>query len=68
MKISSFIILLVSLTSTTAYSAWSKKCLEDCFSTHHECNYCSYQCEVDDYIPRTYTDTYTCPLEQYYKN
>lgn len=59
------IILFIFLTSTASYSAWDKQCLDDCFSTHHDCGYCNYQCEVSNQRPNNDEDTNdnTCPAE-----
>lgn len=61
-----FLILLIALSSPAAFAAWSKQCLDDCFSTHHECSYCAYQCQVTvKEVPYTPDDDYKCPLEGY---
>lgn len=58
----SLLILFISIASTSAHAAWSAKCLNDCFSTGHECNYCNYQCEVDEPRRQDNTPTPTCPI------
>ena len=61
-----FLILLITLSTPTAYAAWSKQCLDDCFSTNHECSYCAYQCQVEEkYDSFPYKNDYKCPLEGY---
>jgi hypothetical protein len=64
-KYSNLLIILLFLSvSTPLYSGWDRKCLEDCFSTKHECSYCDYMCAVDDARPayRQPTSEYVCPF------
>ena len=60
-------LLFACCVSTTAYSGYDAQCLNDCFSTGHECNYCNYQCYSEDAYqsrPR-YSDAIPCPLQGY---
>lgn len=64
-----FILLILCIYATTTANAltWDRKCLEDCFDTHHECKFCAAECEVE-YSPPDYgirTDT-PCLLDRYY--
>jgi hypothetical protein len=60
------IILLLWLASATTYASYSGKCLDDCFSTHHDCLYCAYQCRRDDMPTQPEADNdYHCPLDGY---
>ncbi len=54
--------------TTSSYSStWNPQCLDDCFSTHHECNYCDYQCRVPDEHPNEDIQTrqYVCPFTEH---
>lgn len=60
--LSLFLILFVS----NVYAGWDQQCLDDCFSTHHECKYCSYQCYSEDYDhPVPHYHHTPCPLQGY---
>ena len=60
----SLMILIIYLASTACYADWDGQCLNDCFSTGHECNYCDYQCRVEYNPAYTYapTNEYRCPF------
>ena len=65
-------ILSFIISAPAAYANWDKQCLDDCFSTHHDCGYCNYECSTSDNGPpqRVYSD-YTCPFtggNQHYLN
>lgn len=57
--------LMLVIASQLSHAEWDKKCLDDCFGTHHECDYCSYQCEVDGHQKMRVYPTSTCPLAGY---
>lgn len=68
MKINYNIVIscFLFLSSTSTFAAWSKSCLDDCFSTNHECHYCAFQCRVEEKDPVVYdTNDPTCPLQNY---
>ena len=51
-----------------SYALWSAQCLDDCFSTGHECNYCAYQCEREPKPAPPYSkEILTCPLLDFQK-
>jgi hypothetical protein len=68
-KISATLIALFVFSFTSSVSAsaypqwWDKQCLHDCFSTGHDCNFCSYQCEAREYPATPYVGNLPCPLE-----
>lgn len=68
MKINSklLFILFMSVLPGLTFAAYDAKCLADCFSTHHDCNYCSYQCYTEESYHRmpNYSDDATCPLQE----
>lgn len=57
-------IALSILFSASAHAGWDQQCVDDCFRTHHQCNYCDYQCRVDNNPPEIYetNDNYRCPF------
>lgn len=60
------IILIVMAANQAAYSGeYSKDCLDICFKTGHECNYCNYQCYKEPRIYPTpnYSGDTVCPLD-----
>ncbi len=58
--------VVLMLTANLAYASYDSHCLDDCFKTHHECNYCAYACRVDDaYTIKPYEpDQPKCVLEE----
>ena len=56
----------IFLISLTAEAAWDRACLDDCFSTKHECSFCAWMCQVDAAQPKAlYPETvndYRCPF------
>lgn len=62
------IIVFMAAITQPAYAAWDAQCLNDCFSTGHECRYCAYQCERDPKTPPPYSkEIETCPLVDFQK-
>ena len=63
-------LVLAVCLSTASYSDWNKGCLDECFGTGHDCNYCSYICKTEDYTQRTpnYSGDTTCPFPNGYNN
>ncbi|HTM64538.1 MAG TPA: hypothetical protein VL360_08610 [Gammaproteobacteria bacterium] len=59
-------IALSILSAASAHAAWDQQCVDDCFRTHHECNYCDYQCRVDTNPPeiRDIGPQYRCPFNE----
>ena len=68
MKIAKFSlpILFIAFTWHSANAGWSRQCLEDCFSTGHDCNFCAYQCTAEPPPAPPYTGHMSCPLEGYW--
>lgn len=65
-KMTSFLFLVfISIISSVCYADYDQQCLNDCFSSGHECKYCAWQC-YNDKVPaeRPYTNT-PCPLDNY---
>lgn len=42
-----FTIFVLSLLPISAFCALDQQCLNICFATCHDCNYCQYQCNKD---------------------
>lgn len=58
------IIFLFLSTSAISYAGYRSSCLDICFETRHDCQYCAYQCYSEDryVIERDYSEYSTCPL------
>lgn len=56
------LFILLSLMSNVSLAGWNKTCLDDCYATGHECNYCNYECYKDDpyYIKPNYDGDSYC--------
>jgi hypothetical protein len=64
------IILIVMCASRVAFAGfYSKDCLDICFRTGHDCNYCNYHCykEPRVYPIPNYSGNTVCPLNYRYQ-
>ncbi len=61
-----FIILIIFSLPTVSIATWNRQCLDSCFSTGHECNYCSYQCQREPPPSPPYSkEEEICPLNDF---
>lgn len=62
-----FAFLLFFLFSSPLYALWDSTCLDTCFRTGHDCNYCNYQCSVEEtyYLKPNYSGDTVCPFYGY---
>lgn len=42
------IAIFIFLVTSSAYSAWDGQCLDDCFSSKHDCDYCEWFCRAEN--------------------
>ena len=64
------ILIAGCILSSLSYADYDKSCLDDCFRTGHECNFCNYECYRENvYKPMpNYSGDSTCPLQGYNDN
>lgn len=60
------ILSLFVVSTTMAYADWDRNCLSACYSSRHDCRYCSYQCyRENNYNPGpNYSGDSTCLLQE----
>lgn len=58
------ITLALMSAASASFAGWNQQCLNDCFSTNHECQYCDYQCRVEDAPAKfdEHSNEYKCPF------
>ncbi len=59
-------LILISFLCSPTYAAWRKQCLDNCFSTKHDCDYCAWACESEEPAPQPNYSRAPCALEGYY--
>ena len=68
MRFTLFFLALTSIfASSFVFAEYDQQCLDDCFSTGHECQYCNWQCYGTPRVDKRIYSESPCELPDKFK-